>query len=156
VQRLGPALALVPEPLTAGLALLDEERGLWMYHAQHAGRAALEAMRDPGRGGWKRAVSTAAGAIRSSRTSRRRQGNAFQRALATRGVRTSPARRSTSARASVRDRVPRRCGHARGERLAYLGDLARIVEPHAWNCLTDLRLSRGDAPAATRCASSVA
>ena len=143
VQRLGPALALVPEPLTAGLALLDEERGLWMYHAQHAGRATLEASEIP----------VAEGEARRFDGGRRdplvenlapATGNAFQRALATRGVRTLASAPLYFGERLFGTVFLGDAGTPAGERLAYLGDLARIVEPHAWNCLTDMRLSRGD------------
>jgi len=145
VARLGPALALAPEPCLAGLALLDEERG----------RVALHLARSDGAG--TELVELRADEVRTLRTPDG-NGAAFARPLE-----SAPTDAWTAelARRGARGLSAAPLGFARrflgllflGEhapepappaRLAYLERLARIVEPHVFGCATDERFARGD------------
>ncbi len=145
VSRLRPALDLAPEPAAAGLGVHDEERGLFVYHALHPGGIALEVVE----------VQAAESEARSFDVRQRRcfvqellpgAAQAFHRSLAERGV-----ARLASAPLFFDERLLgtvwlglRGRGRAPAEQLAYLVELAKIIEPHLWNCFTDERFSRGD------------
>ncbi len=144
VPRLRPALALHSGPAAAGLGVFEEERGLFVHHVLQ-----------PGSGVEVLEVSAAEGEARRFDAGERRcvvhqvppgGADAFSRALAARGVRSL-----ASAPLFFDERLLGTVfvGHGgqgpppAGE-LAYLAQLARIVEPHVWNCFTDERFSRGD------------
>ncbi len=144
LQRLRPALAFGAEPALAGLGVHDEERGLFVYHVLHPGRPALEVVE----------VAALEGEAPRFENGERRclvlqpgsAGSPYLRALAERGI---------GSFASAPLYFDRRflgtvfvAGHGAGpplpEECAYLLELAKIVEPHLWNCFTDERFSRGD------------
>ncbi len=145
VSRLRPALALVPEPAAEGIAIHDEERGLFLYHAFQAGRPGLEVLEVPAAEDEARRLVAAERRCLVQPLSPR-AGHAFSRALAARGVGYL-----ASAPLFFDERLlgtvfvgPSGAGPPPAEQQAYLVELAKIVEPHAWNCITDERFSRGD------------
>ncbi len=145
VERLRPAFALAPSPALAGLAVHDVERGLLVVHALEPDGPALPAAEVPAPAG--EAARFAPGARRCLvQELAPRPADPFARSLAEKG-----AARLASAPLFFGERllgtlfVGRRAGEvvAPGE-LEYLVELAKVVEPHVWNCFTDERFSRGD------------
>ena len=144
VSRLLPALALEPEPAAAGLAVHDEERGLFVYHALQPGRPGLEVVEVPAAEGEAGSFDVRERRCLVQDLSRTAQ-NPFHRALAAQG-----AHSLASAPLFFDERLlgtvflGLRDGSPAAAALAYVVELAKIVEPHVWNCFTDERFARGD------------
>jgi formate hydrogenlyase transcriptional activator len=164
VQRLRPALPFLPEHIAAGLSIHDEERGFLVYHALDPLREEVEVVEvragdgertrfDPGqRNGVALPISNETASKTSpgtnagprSSTGGSEMANAFLRAQASRGARyLALAPLFFGERLLGTVFVARRTAPPQ-EQLSYLDDLAKVVEPHVWCCLTEERFSRGD------------
>src|SRR5688572_5709671 len=145
VQRLRPAFALAPEPLLAGIALQDDERGRLVLHLVRPENAALEVVEL--RAAEARAHRAAPGeGLAFARAGRNDPSDALTSALAQRGVQAWSGAVLVFGERFLGTLVlgERSASASEPARLAYLERLARIVEAHVWGCLTDERFARGD------------
>ncbi len=144
LPRLRAALELGGEAGVAGLGVHDHERRLFVYHALAAGRGALERVEVPAED--SEALAFEAGEHHARvLTLAASSPNEFHRTLAQRGLATLVSVPLFGGERTLGSLfVALRAGAGDPERIEYLTRLARLVEPHVWNCFVDERFARGD------------
>ena len=144
LPRLRAALELGGEALVAGIGIHEHERRLFVYHALTPGRGALERVEVPSEDG--EAPRFEAGEpLADVRALEPSTHNEFHGSLVQRGVGTLVSVPLFGGERTLGSLfVGLRAGAPDAERLEYLTRLARLVEPHVWNCFTDERFARGD------------
>ena len=144
LPRLKQALELGGHAAVAGLGVHDQERRLFVYHAMSPARGALERVEVPAED--SEAQDFEAGEYRASVLALKpRSPNTFHRALVQRGVTTLVTVPLFGGERTLGGWfVGLRSGAPDPERTEYLMLLAKLVEPHVWNCFVDERFARGD------------
>ncbi|NOT29632.1 MAG: sigma 54-interacting transcriptional regulator [Planctomycetes bacterium] len=144
LPRLKQALELGGEAAVAGLGVHDHERRLFVYHAMSPARGALEMVEVPAEDSEAHGSEVGEQRARVLRLEPRSP-NAFHRTLAQRGLVSLVSVPLFGGERTLGSLfVGLRVGELDPEGSEYLTLLAKLVEPHVWNCFVDERFARGD------------